>query len=96
MTARFNERVDRRRRVRVVVYLDPVALGELEAIGAHRDPSPSRSALVGEAVAWMVAKESAWLHRRRLYARRRELRQLEHTELARIQARYDKLRTTPQ
>ena len=90
MTAlRFNERIDRRRRVRIVVYVDPLALAELDAIGAHRDPSPSRSALIGEAIAWMVAKEAAWLHRKRFLARRHQLRQQERQALREIRDAYN-------
>lgn len=89
MKLRHNERVDRRRRVRVVVYVDPVALGELDAIAALRDPSPSRSALVCEAIGWMVAKEAAWLQRRRVYKRRADLRQLERQELRELRDAYN-------
>ena len=51
------------RRIRVVVWLDAGSLERLETIVRHRRGPRSRSAVVREAVGWLLAREAAWLLR---------------------------------
>lgn len=51
-------------RQRVVVWLDVDQVAALEAIVRHRRPGPrSRSAVVREAVGWLLVREAVWLLR---------------------------------
>jgi hypothetical protein len=58
----------------VVVWLDRRSLEELEVIIEYRHGRKSRSAVVREAVDWLLTKEAGWLLRRR---RQDELRERE-------------------
>lgn len=58
-------RFDDRPRVRIVVWLDAQAVDDLADIIAFRRGRQSRSAVVREAVTWLLAKQAAWLLRER-------------------------------
>lgn len=66
------------RKVRVVVWLDPSVLERLELIVADKPGAPrTRSGLVREACAWMMAREAAWLVRAEAARTNRERREAE-------------------
>jgi hypothetical protein len=65
-------------RIRVVVYLEPRALEDLELLVRYGRGPHTRSAIVREAIDWLRAKEAAWLLG---YRRQAERRQRERDEL---------------
>jgi hypothetical protein len=69
--------------VRVVVYLELVALEDLELLVRYRRGGSTRSAIVREAIGWLRAREAAWLIRAK---RQEELQARRATEDARAVA----------